>query len=117
LKTRKTIDDPLQRLLKKDPYLKPYEEIIRHRLTRIHERKASLTGGKMSLADFSSGHEYFGLHLTGDEWIFREWAPNATEIYIVGEMTGWQEQKEFALQRICGKGVWEIRLPFEKIKH
>ncbi len=84
---------------------------------RIHERKTSLTGGKMSLADFSSGHEYFGLHLTDDGWIFREWAPNATEIYIVGEMTGWQEQKEFALQRISGKGVWKIRLPFEKLKH
>jgi 1,4-alpha-glucan branching enzyme len=117
LKTKKTIDAPLQRLLKKDPYLKPYEEIIRRRLTRIHERKASLTGGKMSLADFSSGHEYFGLHLTGDEWIFREWAPNATEIYMFGEMTGWQEQKEFALQRISGEGMWEIRLPFEKLKH
>jgi 1,4-alpha-glucan branching enzyme len=113
----KTVNDPLQRLLKKDPYLKPYEEIIRRRLTSIHERKASLTGGKMSLADFSSGHEYFGLHLADDEWIFREWAPNATEIYMVGKMTEWQEQKAFALQRIGGEGVWEIRLPSEKLNH
>jgi len=117
LKKKEMIDDPLNRLLKKDPYLKPYEEIIKRRLTRIHERKSTLTGGKMSLADFSSGHEYFGLHLTGDDWIFREWAPNATGIYMVGEMTGWQEQKEFALQRIGGEGVWEIRLPSEKLNH
>ncbi len=50
------INDPLQRLLDKDPYLKPYEEIIRRRLTSIHETQKRLTRGEMSLSDFSSGH-------------------------------------------------------------
>ena len=111
------INDPLQRLLDKDPYLKPYEEIIRRRLTSIHETQKRLTRGEMSLSDFSSGHEYFGLHLSGNEWVFREWAPNATAIYLVGEMSGWQEQKEFALDPIGEEGVWEIRLPSERLEH
>ncbi len=111
------INDPLQRLLDKDPYLKPYEEIIRRRLTRIHETQQRLTRGEMSLADFSSGHEYFGLHLSANEWVFREWAPNAAAIYLVGEMTGWQEQKAFALDPIGEEGVWEIRLPSERLEH
>ena len=111
------INDPLQRLLDKDPYLKPYEEIIRRRLTSIHETQKRLTRGEMSLSDFSSGHEYFGLHLSGNEWVFREWAPNATAIYIVGEMSGWQEQKRFALDPIGEEGVWEIRLPSERLVH
>ena len=111
------INDPLQRLLDKDPYLKPYEEIIRRRLTSIHETQKRLTRGEMSLSDFSSGHEYFGLHLSGNEWVFREWAPNATAIYLVGEMSGWQEQKGFALDPIGEEGVWEIRLPSERLEH
>ena len=111
------INDPLQRLMDKDPYLKPYEEIIRRRLTSIHETQKRLTRGEMSLSDFSSGHEYFGLHLSGNEWVFREWAPNATAIYIVGEMSGWQEQKRFALDPIGEEGVWEIRLPSERLVH
>jgi len=111
------INNPLQRLLDKDTYLKPYEKIIRHRLTRIHETEKRLTRGEMSLADFSSGHEYFGLHLSANEWVFREWAPNATAVYLVGEMTGWQEQKAFALEPNGEEGVWEIRLPSEKLEH
>jgi len=111
------INDPLQRLLEKDPYLKPYEKIIRRRLTRVHETEKRLTRGKMSLADFSSGHEYFGLHLSGNEWVFREWAPNATAIYLVGEMSGWQEQKAFALEPNGEEGVWKIRLPSDKLEH
>jgi 1,4-alpha-glucan branching enzyme len=111
------INDPLQRFLDKDPYLKPYEEIIRRRLTSVHEMQKRLTRGEMSLSDFSSGHEYFGLHLSGNEWVFREWAPNATAIYLVGEMNGWQEQKGFALDPISEEGVWEIRLPSERLEH
>ena len=111
------INNQLQSLLEKDPYLKPYEKIIRRRLTRIHETEKRLTGGEMSLADFSSGHEYFGLHLSGNEWVFREWAPNATSIYLVGEMTDWREQKAFALKPTSEEGVWEIRLPSDKLAH
>ena len=111
------INDPLQRLLDKDPHLKPYKEIIRRRLTSIHETQKHLTRGEMRLSDFSSGHEYFGLHLSGNEWVFREWAPNATAIYLVGEMSGWQEQKGFALDPIGEEGVWEIRLPSERLEH
>jgi len=39
------INDPLQRLLDKDPYLKPYEEIIRRRLTSIHETQKRIEAG------------------------------------------------------------------------
>ena len=71
----------------------------------------------MSLAEFAAGHEYFGLHFRENEWHFREWAPNATAIYLIGDMTGWREKKEFALERINKEGVWEIRLPAGSLKH
>jgi len=109
--------DPLQRLLDSDPFLRPYKKVFRRRIGRINEVEKSLTQGKMSLAEFAAAHEYFGLHLRENEWQFREWAPNATAIYLIGDMTGWREKKAFALERINEEGVWEIRLPAGSLKH
>lgn len=111
------INDPIKLLLESDPYLKPYERDLKRRFTRIAETEKVLTGNKISLADFSSGHEYFGLHFYRNEWIFREWAPNADAIYLIGDMTNWQEKKGFSLERINNEGMWEIRLPADAMGH
>ncbi len=76
-----------------------------------------LTGGKASIADFASGHEYFGLHRSGTRWVFREWAPNATAIHMVGDFTQWRETDEWALRRITDAGVWEIDMPGDALGH
>ncbi|MBW1898770.1 MAG: alpha amylase C-terminal domain-containing protein, partial [Deltaproteobacteria bacterium] len=62
-------------------------------------------------------HKYFGLHFKESEWIFREQAPNASCIYLIGEMTDWKERKEFALRRINKDGIWELRLSEKAMKH
>lgn len=109
--------DPLRIFLDGDPYLRPYEEVLKRRLVQIKEKEKVLTRETLSLVDFASGHEYFGLHLHDDEWIFREWAPNATSIYIICEATHWKEDKAFALDRINKEGVWEIRLSATSLNH
>ena len=91
--------DSLQRMLDNDPYLKPFANSLKRRMEKIRKVEERLTQGKMSLADFAAGHEYFGLHFRNGEWVFREWAPNATRIYLIGEMTGWREKKDFELKR------------------
>jgi len=111
------VEEKLERLLKSDPYLNPYAEIIRRRLVKIAATEARLTGGRMTLDDFASGHEYFGLHFYENQWIFREWAPNARRIFMIGDMTAWQENDAFALNRINDEGVWEIRLEAGRINH
>ncbi len=100
-----------------DPYLETYRDIILNRREKLLEKKNEILRGGISLPEFASGHEYFGLHFREDHWIFREWAPNATHIYIIGDMTSWTEQKEFSLTRIGEEGVWEIRLPSAMINH
>ncbi len=107
----------LQSILDSDPFLRPYEKILQHRINKIREKEIELTCGEMSLADFASGHEYFGLHFRDNEWIFREWAPNADKIYLIGNMTDWLEKKAFSLERIDEDGVWEIRLPAATLEH
>jgi len=110
------INSALQRLLTADPWLKPHENTIHRRLQNIAETRQRLTGGKTSLADFASGHEYFGLHFEDNQWIFREWAPNATAIFLISDRTGWQENEAFALKAL-EDGIWEIRLADQAFNH
>jgi 1,4-alpha-glucan branching enzyme len=111
------IEKRLNRLLESGSYLTPFSNHIRRRLEHIEETEQRLTQGRMSLADFASGHEYFGLHLRHGEWIFREWAPNATALYLIGDMSKWKEREEFALKKISEDGVWEIRLALNELTH
>ena len=108
-----------EHLVGRDPLLKPYRPSAHGGSCAVSlEMEKRLTGGRMSLADFASGHEYFGLHRLGGEWVLREWAPNATRIDLVGQMTDWQEKKAFALEPLEGAdGVWEIRLSPDAMAH
>ena len=116
LSSNDQVQQSLARLLGIDPYLNPYEKIIRRRLWKIIDAETRLTGGNMTLADFASGHEYFGLHFQNDQWVFREWAPNADKIFLIGDMTGWLEKEAFSLHRL-DNGIWEIRLSGDTFKH
>ena len=113
----KTIETLVQRLIEKDPLLLPFSARLHRRLERIDEFASRLTDNKNNLADFASGHEYFGLHFRNSEWVFREWAPNAEAVFLVGDMSDWKERKTFALDKIDPDGVWEIRLPADKLTH
>lgn len=99
-----------------DPYLHPFLDKIRERRDRADKMRKQLAGNSGSLADFASGHEYFGLHKTTNGWVFREWAPNAEAITLIGEFSHWQESSEYALSRI-DNGVWELYLPEDALQH
>ena len=55
-----------------DTYLKPFEAAIRGRADHAVARANELTGGKGTLADWASAHEFYGLHRTARGWVFRE---------------------------------------------
>ena len=97
-------------LVKKDPWLKPYQEALQKRQERAVLRELQLTDGKSNLSEIANGHLYYGLHKTETGWVFREKAPNATAIYLYGDFSKWKILPEFALKPI-GNGDWEIELP------
>jgi len=100
-----------------DPYLTPYAEAIRGRRRRAEERIAALVDGRGTLADHALGHHYFGMHRTAKGWVFREWAPHAVSVALVGAFSGWEPRPEFALRRISDHGEWEIELPPDALRH
>ena len=103
-------------IVKNDFGLERYAGAIEARYDYAKRKELELTGGTQSLADFASGYLYFGLHKTSKEWIFREYAPNATELYLIGDFNNWQQGPEYQLQNI-GNGVWEIKLPLRAMRH
>jgi 1,4-alpha-glucan branching enzyme len=104
-------------LIANDSWLEPFKDAITGRHQHALDKAKELTGGgKNTLADFASGYLYFGLHRTATGWTFREWAPHATRIYLVGTFNGWAEREDYALQRL-DNGNWGIDLPEGIIQH
>jgi len=92
-----------------DPYLKPFEADIKLRMKNYKRKKAELLGEDGTLLDFANGHEYFGFHKVENGWYYREWAPGADAVYLMGDMNGWNPY-ELKLTRLDG-GAFEIFLP------
>ena len=105
------------KIIENDPWLTPYTGAIEGRHDHALWRENQLTGGKVSLKDFASGYLYYGLQRTKSGWVFREWAPNATDIYLIGDFSGWNEQERFRLKRINEAGDWELSIPLGLIGH
>ncbi|MDP4209574.1 MAG: alpha amylase C-terminal domain-containing protein [Bacteroidota bacterium] len=103
-------------LIKNDQGLKPYEEIILQRHLNTLKKETELTGSTQNLSDFASGYLYFGLHKTDEGWVIREWAPNATGIWLIGDFNEWKKSDGWAFSS-PGKGIWELKLPPQAIKH
>ena len=103
-------------LVKSDPYLSDYAEAIYGRSEYSKSMEEKLTGGLQSLSDFASGYLYFGLHQTASGWVFREWAPNAVAIYLIGDFNDWKKNPNYALKQLSD-GVWEIQLPPHAMLH
>ena len=105
-------------LITRDKYLEPFEEAIQgrhdHALWKINELTRN---GEVSLSDFANGYQYFGLHQLKDGWVFREWAPHATDIFLVGDFNNWTESESYKCNRIAGTGNWELYLPLDAISH
>ncbi len=113
------------KILQSDPYLEPYAGAIEGRYNYYRYLRDTLCGeGKLS--DFANGYLYYGLHhiapttKTEGFWVFREWAPNATAIYMIGDFSNWQKSESYRLARTNTNpwdGNWETTLPEEALRH
>ncbi len=107
------------KLIKNDPWLEPYAPAIEGRYAYFEERLKALTeNGSRRLSDFANGHLWYGLHRTTDGgWVFREWAPNATAIWLLGDFNNWQKNDAYRLQRLNEHGDWELTMPDDALCH
>lgn len=104
-------------IVKNDPWLEPFEEAINARHSQFIRKEKELTkDGEITLTEFASGHQYFGMHKQGTNWVLREWAPNATDIFLIGTFNEWRHLEKCRFKRL-DNGVWELILPNNLLKH
>ena len=110
---------PKLKLIENDPWLEPYSAAIEGRHQNVLSKELELTnGGKTTLSEFASGYLYFGLHRSRKGWTFREWAPNAKDIYLIGDFNNWQMKPEYRMKKVKrSNGTWELELKPEAMKH
>jgi 1,4-alpha-glucan branching enzyme len=85
-------------------------------MDRYSSHKKALLGKYMKFKSFANGHLFYGFQLVKDGWYFREWAPGAEALHLVGDFNGW-DSKAHPLER-KEHGIWEIFLPGkETLKH
>lgn len=98
-----------------DPWLEPFSEVIARRKEKIENKIRELSPAG-SLTEFANGHKYFGIHRDKDSWVIREWAPNAEKICLMGTFNNWNEYDCFQFAR-KDNGNWELRIPLHELKH
>ena len=72
------------KLIEDDPWLVPYRRDILRRYQKAVTKRQELAGYGKPLYKSVNSHLYYGVHRTGNSWFFREWAPGATAIYLIG---------------------------------
>ena len=96
-------------ILSIDPWLAPFEGDLCARAQRYRDTKQALLGDNdASLSDFANGYMYYGFHRTDTGWVYREWAPSAQALHLIGDFNGWNRQSH-PLKPI-GNGNWELVL-------
>ncbi|MDD3991005.1 MAG: 1,4-alpha-glucan-branching enzyme, partial [Desulfobacteraceae bacterium] len=107
----------VRRLVMRDSLLAPYADVIGNRLRRMEETATHLAPRGFRWSEATLAHQRYGLHRQADGWVFRDWAPGAEAIFLVGDHSGWREDPRFALRRENDGGDWVVRLPPETLGH
>ena len=98
-------------LVKNDAWLAPFEPALRRRQQRLADRLAEIRAHHGSLAEYATAHEQLGLYHDAERggWVYREWAPAAEALFLIGDFNGWDRQAH-PLHPL-EYGVWELFMP------
>jgi 1,4-alpha-glucan branching enzyme len=103
-------------ILKIDTWLKPFEKDIQLRMDKYNDTKKNLLGNRRKFKSFANGHLYYGFHLTKSGWYYREWAPHADALSLIGDFNNWNPETHPLHKK--DNGCWEIFLPdVRALKH
>ncbi|KAF5714462.1 1,4-alpha-glucan-branching enzyme [Fusarium globosum] len=77
-------------VVKLDPWLEPFSEALRRRFSKTQDWIKTINDTEGGLEKFSRGAEKFGFNVDADNnIIYREWAPNATAAFLIGDFNSW----------------------------
>ena len=94
------------RIIKIDPLLKPYKGDIELRMRHYRDVMNKIAPDEKTLSSFANGYLYYGFHTADDGWVYREWAPNAEDISLIGDFNQWDDRSHKMHKRDGGN--WEL---------
>ena len=98
-------------LVQNDPWLAPYQKQISDRIKKFDERYAEIVQQFGSLRDYAGAHHELGLNYDAGQkgWWYREWAPAATSLGLVGDFNDWDDNAHQLKRNEAG--YWELFIP------
>lgn len=98
-------------IVEADSWLEPVEAEIERRHDMYSRRMADIECSAGSIVDYANGYRYFGWQRDDDMagWWFREWLPEASDVYLFGDFNSWQ-RTQLRLDK-DRSGVWSTFLP------
>lgn len=92
-----------------DPWLGEFREPLKHRFSKAQKWLNDINQHEGGLEKFSRGYEKFGFTFAENGDItYREWAPNATQAFLIGDFNNWNRDSH-PLKR-DEYGVWSMSL-------
>ena len=78
-------------IIQEDPWLDPYVHDVYERFERYKRARKEIEDVEGSLLNFAKGHYYYGINFDTERngWTYREWAPNAHQLYLTGDFNEW----------------------------
>ena len=98
-------------MVERDEWLHPVAEQVADRHNRYVARMNAIEQQAGSIVDYANGYRYYGWQWDDalDGWWFREWLPEAYDVFIFGDFNSWQ-RTQLRLDK-NRDGVWSIFLP------
>ena len=98
-------------MVERDEWLHPVAEKVAERHNRYLNRMGAIEQQSGSIVDYANGYRYYGWQWDDalDGWWFREWLPEAYDVFIFGDFNSWQ-RTQLRLDK-NRDGVWSIFLP------
>ncbi|KAH3900530.1 probable 1,4-alpha-glucan-branching enzyme [Saccharomycodes ludwigii] len=107
------VPDNVKGCIQLDPYLRPFADVLSERRYLADEWNYKLTNGNStSLTDFArNAYKEFGFHVNANnkDITFKEWAPNASRAFLIGDFNNWNESSHELKKDEYGN--FEILLP------
>ncbi len=108
---------PIPGLVLADSWLAPFEREIKGRLRLFDSTMERICRRSGDVVNFAGAYIRYGFNRDAQtgEWVYREWAPGARALYLIGDFNGWNRAST-PMQRNA-EGVWEVRLPGDVLVH
>lgn len=93
-----------------DPWLTPFQESLKRRYSKTQSWIKTIDATEGGLEQFSKGYNTYGINVDANNNItYREWAPNATQAFVIGDFNNWDRNSHPMKKNEFG--VFEIVLP------